>query len=578
MELAIEGSSNPSIIRDNLYFTLPSCVYGSNSLRTLVLNRIIILDTSLTSDRKTPLSVFSPTLEALGLVDCILQPKTTTTGPYSVNWSSMFAFYPQMTALTLSKVGLTGPLPATLPSALNALNLDKNLFTGTIPATILSNHSASDTFVQISAAQNLLTGSLPRFQFSPSNTLTSLNVDFSLNQLDGTIPTDWMNSIQLGGSGSPSIVIDLSWNQLSGPLPADLLYWSLSPYRSDLNVKIDLSHNNLTERLPQALLAPSSITKLECYLDYNSLSGQIPSDLFYPSSVGVNLTQLVLSLSNNQLDGTLPDALFREAHFIWPQPTSTSSVTVSFASNRIYGTIPTRFFDIGSSFPLSTLSIDWSNNSLTGTIPPDLLVVPRPTPATSMTFDLNLSQNSLSGAIPASLLNNTYINEAAPIFGTLKLDLSHNSLSSTIPAHMFFNSSFYHLNVLELDFSNNVLQGTIPADVFSIRPLADGFAGSLSVSFAQNQLSGSVPMFLIGTVTGSGFGQIVLDFSSNLITGLPATPSLRAITDIVSFSLSFKNNSIGSNLSPSFLPNYVNYLPLTMSVRPTARSPLLPFE
>ncbi|KAL0925560.1 hypothetical protein M5K25_003910 [Dendrobium thyrsiflorum] len=127
-------------------------------------------------------------------------------------------------------------------------------------------------------------------------------------------------------------------------------------------------------------------------------------------------------------------------------------LSVSLPSMSLTGSIPS-----GLQFCSGVTTLDLSDNSLTGPIPPNLCEwIP-------YLVKLDLSGNSLTGSIPPELSNCSFLNF---------LDLSSNSLSGAIPASL---SGLERLRTLDL--SNNHLSGAIPAS------LADSFTSS---SFDSN--------------------------------------------------------------------------------------------
>lgn len=567
--LTIEGISRRSVVRENLFFTLPSCVYGANGLIFISLSRVIIQDTSIDKDNKASLNVFAPTLAGLVLYDSIITSATGSTGPFSIDWPNLFSSYPSMNQLVLQKMGLTGPLPSTLPALFTAVELSHNRFNGPISGSLFSTISPVSTSMTFKATYNRLTGSLPIFPLLPSTSLTEIILDFSHNNLTGSIPNGWLASLQLAGFAQPQL--NVAFNQLSGTLPADLLNLNLAPYRPFVTVAMDVSHNRISGTLPSSLLSPSSLTQIEFYADHNLLSGEIPADLFNPSNKGVNLTHLTLSVTNNNLGGSLPDTLFKNARFIWPATYSTGAAHISFASNAISGTIPDSFFEL-SNYPLSTVSLDFSDNELSGSVKPSLLWIQPPVPTTSINFALNLSSNLLTGTIHDELLSSPYVNESFPVFGQLSLDLSRNLLSSTISPSFLSNSNFLKMGIFNVDFSHNKLAGLIPPTTFNLKTNIVDFAEDVIVSFAHNELSGAVPALIIGNSTGGGFfNSLSFDFSSNKLTSMAdLIGGTVKISGIKRFSLSYKDNSIVGPLPISLLSSPLLLLSDSLNVRPTS--------
>uniref|UniRef100_A0ACD5USP6 Uncharacterized protein n=1 Tax=Avena sativa TaxID=4498 RepID=A0ACD5USP6_AVESA len=106
---------------------------------------------------------------------------------------------------------------------------------------------------------------------------------------------------------------------------------------------------------------------------------------------------------------------------------------------------------------LSTTSLDLSNNSLSGPIPPALC------DWLPYLVSLDLSGNRLSGPIPTELANCVYLNS---------LKLNGNVLSGQIPA-----SLARLVRLKSLDLSHNHLQGQIPPQLGAAFP-KESFSGN----------------------------------------------------------------------------------------------------
>ncbi|KAB8112946.1 hypothetical protein EE612_051757, partial [Oryza sativa] len=173
--------------------------------------------------------------------------------------------------------------------------------------------------------------------------------------------------------------------------------------------------------------------------------------------------------------------------------------------NRISGGIPAAF---GSMTSLKDLNL--AGNNLTGGIPPVL--------GNIRVFNLNLSHNSFSGPIPASLSNNSKLQKVdfsgnmldgtipvaiSKLDALILLDLSKNRLSGEIPSEL---GNLAQLQIL-LDLSSNSLSGAIPPNLEKLITLQ-------RLNLSHNELSGSIP---------AGFSRMSslesVDFSYNRLTG-----------------------------------------------------------
>ena len=182
---------------------------------------------------------------------------------------------------------------------------------------------------------------------------------------------------------------------------------------------LDLSDNQLTGTIPEALGQLDSLQSLN--LARNALTGAIPEALGQLNNLQV------LDLSDNQLTGTIPEALGQ----------LDSLQSLNLARNALTGAIPEALGQLNN---LQVL--DLSDNQLTGTIPEALGQL-------DSLQSLNLARNALTGAIPEALgqLNNLQV-----------LDLSDNQLTGTIPEALGQLDNLEHLSLV-----GNELTGCIPS-------------------------------------------------------------------------------------------------------------------
>ena len=143
--------------------------------------------------------------------------------------------------------------------------------------------------------------------------------------------------------------------------------------------------------------------------------------------------------------------------------------TLILEENCLRGTLPP---EIGDLVHLTDLILHWNSrlgcDGLEGPIPPSL-------GGLTELLTLDLSENNLSGAIPAALGD-----------GLLQLDilnLSWNRLSGGIPTSLGKLT-----NLTELDLSNNRLEGEIPAELGNLTNL-----DVLRLSGGGNQFDGCIP-------------------------------------------------------------------------------------
>ncbi|XP_058211445.1 probable LRR receptor-like serine/threonine-protein kinase At3g47570 [Rhododendron vialii] len=179
------------------------------------------------------------------------------------------------------------------------------------------------------------------------------------------------------------------------------------------------------------------------YFQQNRLEGAIPLNL------GNCQNLLLLTLSNNNLNASIPGKLF----------TVSLSIRLDLAHNRLSGSLP---LEVGNLQHL--VEIDISETDLSGEILGTL-------GSCSSLENLYLQQNSFQGSIPSTMES---------LRGIQNLDLSHNNLSSQI---LRFLATF-SLKNLNLSFYN--FEGELP--------MRGVFTNASAISVTGNyRLCGGIP-------------------------------------------------------------------------------------
>lgn len=507
-----------SAIRENKFLSLPSCLYNAPNVTSYALIQIIITDPGHTPAGKGTLAFFSPKLVQLGLQNCILRTAAAPSKPLELDWTAHFEAYPLLENFGIISSGLVGSLPSALPSLTSFFRLSNNLLTGSIPSGLFSGIDSSNSAVHFEAAHNLLAGGLPYFVIAPGNTLTEIFMDFTGNHLSGEIPAAWLSSLTVGGR-SGDITVALGENALVGTLPSNLLTIAIPDNAMEYVLTLNVSHNRITGTIPPTLFSTRA-TKLYFFASSNMISGTIPDTLFAPPPTnGIFMNVIGIDFSHNLLEGPLPDVLFKKANFSW---TSSVVFALDLSSNRIDNTIPDDFVSFFNPYDLSSIDLNLSNNSLSGSLPKSLLWLNHPAHIGLVKVSFNLSRNGFTGVIPSDLFNSPNVNATFPLFSSLNLDVSHNKLSDDIPADLLLTCRYSSLNDLSVDFSFNEISGNIPPTFLKL-PSSILFATTASFSFASNRLSGTAPLNLLASIGDSNFGKgfvdLTLDFSSNLLSG-----------------------------------------------------------
>ncbi|OMP01417.1 hypothetical protein COLO4_11890 [Corchorus olitorius] len=380
--------------------------------------------------------------------------------------------------LDLSFNNLTREVPKELIancSELRSLILSNNIFSG----QIFSTHFNLSNLWHLKVNDNNFTGSLTNVNFKILEGLQMLDV--SNNNLRGEIPRSFANLYSL------LWILNMKNNYFEGEFPCEQDLQGL--------VYLDLSHNLFSGPLPSCFKS----TWLDVVnLEGNKFTGSIPVAFFKLGFGGFITTDRIevpkirmLLLGDNDLSGLIPDQLCEL------QRISMMDLSHNFFS----GSIPSCFNNItfGSlvdgqfpykelNFPIDSVSIDFADyfvgksvsffirslleHELQIYFTTKYLLLSYKGGILDLMSGLDLSSNNLTGRIPRSIGNLSYIRA---------INLSHNHLVGSIPI------SLSNLTEIEsLDLSYNNLSGEIPFDLTRLHSL-----GAFRV--AHNNLSGKIP-------------------------------------------------------------------------------------
>lgn len=189
-------------------------------------------------------------------------------------------------------------------------------------------------------------------------------------------------------------------------------------------------------------------------------------------------------------------------------------IQIGLSNNSLSGTIPA---ELGNLTQLTNLDLD--NNLLSGTIPAELGNLTK-------LVSLGLGSNSLTGTIPASLGNLVEL--------TYYLALYNNSLTGSIP------SALGNLtNLRSMDLHNNSLSGFIPSALGNLTLLN-------TLSLSNNSLSGPIPASIGNLV----YVQWLYLHHNQLCGAIPS--SLSNMTSLTNGTgIDIGNNNLSTSVAPA---------------------------
>ncbi|KAL7584653.1 hypothetical protein Lser_V15G42795 [Lactuca serriola] len=439
----------------NLHGTFPMKVLGLQNLQSLDLSFNKNLQGSLTD------------FPVNGSLQSLVLQETNFSGAIPESIGNLKS----LSRIELDRSSFSGRIPKSMENLtqLTYLALSSNKFTGQIPSFQSCKH-----LTYIDLARNSLSGIIPSAQFQDLQNLVS--VDLRFNAFNGSLPLSLFNLQQLQK-------IQLSNNNFDGVLAN-----FSNPSASLLDI-LDFSSNRLVGQIPRSFFELGRLNIL--LLSSNNLNGTIHTKDFQGLS---NLTTLDLSFNNLSIKtggiiwSHLPNLYSLKLascnlHKFPNLQKQTRLLTLDLSDNKIGGEIPSWIWEVGNG-GLSYLNL--SRNQLTGLqepyVMPDLGV-------------LDLHSNHLHGAIPIPPQTATFIDYSNNLFNsslpeTIGVNLtfayifsvSNNSLSGEIPESI---CDATYLKVLDL--SNNNLTGRIP------QCLIESGGGSIGVlNLGSNSLSGRI--------------------------------------------------------------------------------------
>ncbi|KAI3962677.1 hypothetical protein MKW92_006106 [Papaver armeniacum] len=373
--------------------------------------------------------------------------------------------------LDLSRNNFHGSLSSSLYnlSQLQYLDLSYNSITVDIHSSI----SNLKYLYHLGLSQNNIQGVIPE-SICEIFPLQYLSLDS--NNITGTIPSciPMLQNLKFFTASNNSIVGDISLNN-----NFNLLYLNLSSnglagsldFICNLTQlqELDLSHNNLTGAFPSCFVKLKHLRMI--HLSNNKLHGALP-----PPARDL----LMIDLSNNKFSGKISTEFGKRL---------SNAYVITLSGNNLSGTIPSSLFPTKPKF--ETDSIDLSNNQLSGIIPTNIGYC-------GFLRYLNLGTNNLTGKFPGVLelektlkylqLSNNHLDGTINFINTLHklefLNLEYNNFEGRIPTGL---GSLQDIKYLSL--RSNKLTGSIPEEITHLQKLQ-------ILDLALNNFSGHIPQKL----------------------------------------------------------------------------------
>ncbi|XP_057797665.1 receptor-like protein 7 [Salvia miltiorrhiza] len=543
------------ISSDYIFVKLEMLVRNLTGLRELYLDDVNVNSSHERRKWSHIISSYLPNLTALSLSGCglsgplaksfwqlhslsILRLDYNNLGP---ELPDLFANFPTLTTLSLSNCSLKGSIPSTFANLTNLIRLDlsDNSFSGNIPHSLF----ALPSLLELDLSYNQFNGTFQLDKFLSLANLTLLDLSHNRLSVDvGNLNSTSYGNLQLKGLGLASCnlshfpnfikyldmeYLDLSYNRIGGEIPS----WIWGTQLRDL----DLSYNLLTD-LQKPYHIPASLRDI--FLQSNQLKGEL--HLPIPSASQLSY----LFLANNSLSGSIPTSLC----------SATSLYVLDLSGNRLSGSIPPCLLE-------NISELDLSQNNISGSIPDNF-----PMDRCWLEY-LDLNNNTLEGKIPKSLerceqlrfmnVGNNNITDSFPCMLSSTwlrvLVLHSNRFHGEVRCQ---NMSWPYLQIL--DISSNQFSGNLESINFSswktMMLQSDVQLRYGNSNFYNSQLWISLSITLIMKGTNSEYHTIwpefgIIDFSCNNFGGeIP-----NAIGDLTSLhQLNFSHNALNGSIPNSF--------------------------
>ena len=461
---------------------------------------------------------------------------------YKLLWPRCMGASSTMTSLLISGVSVIFEDFTTLPTGLTSFTCNSN------PGAIFQAQNGSSVGFDATGklAWSQIFNRLPSLHtWSMSNALTQgstlpngLPSSFRVFQctncgLVGGLTSTLFSALSFA---SGSFTLDISQNLLAGTMPSDFFTpFAGQSFSNFGSLYLMFGSNQLSGSLPNSVLTPFSTASVGVFfqlgLENNRFSGNFPGMPFISS---LSYSRVIIDVSQNTFGGPLP---------VFTSVKPSLSLFFNAKSNGFTGELPSTLF--GPQGWTGTLagvgiSFDLSNNSLTGTIPPELVVGSFAGNVSCDVLTILLNDNDLTGTIPQTLLR--YNSSLGTSVQTgLQLGISRNKLNGTIPESLivkpFIQSTLFFIS---LEYAGNDLNGVFPEAWLS----EVGNNAIVDIDASNNFLWGSPPAFC------SSSTSLSLNMSSNALNGtLPSAWDSTCVFSSIDLSL---NQGLTGNISPIF--------------------------
>ena len=325
------------------------------------------------------------------------------------------------------------------------------------------------------------------------------------------------------------------------------------------------SNCGLTGTISSSLFSsccPSGGQVCQFTLAGNRLTGGIPDDLFTPLHGKTFLASMTISFASNQLSGSIPTTMLSDlASVISPtlylemQSNQLTSIpdtfpTMSFrvlkfnaSSNLLSSAVPS----LANVTPQRSFAFDMSSNQLAGQLPARLFGAWTNTVSNDL-LTVSFANNSITGSIPSGFIASSFSSVNVTLTTGLSVSLASNRLTGSIPSDMIRAINIQKVGVisngiLSFDVSGNQLDGSIPSNLFEgIFPTSGTTFTTASVNVSHNSLAGTLPADLLTGIPTSATA-VTIDASDNILSGSPPAFCWNSTTLSLNMSL---NNLVGT--------------------------------